>query len=104
MHPLVQDRLDELRRLCQTHKVRRLELFGSATSDDFDPESSDLDFAVQFDPLPPGTRADTYFDLLEGLTELFGRPVDLIMDSAVRNPYFRQQLEETKVPVYASGG
>ncbi len=95
--------MDELQRLCRVHHVRSLELFGSAVGESFDPASSDLDFAVEFDPLPPGKRADTYFDLLEGLTELFGRPVDVVMVSAVRNPYFRRQLDDTKVPVYAAG-
>lgn len=51
MIPLVLERLDDLRELCQRFRVQRLDLFGSATSTDFDPATSDLDFLVEFEPL-----------------------------------------------------
>lgn len=102
MHPIITARLDELRTLCEKHCVKALYAFGSATRDDFDPESSDLDFLVEFEPLPPGRRADAYFGLLEGLGELLGCEIDLIVGSAIRNPYFERSVEETKVPVYAA--
>jgi len=82
--------------------VRRLELFGSATTEPFRPKQSDLDFLVEFQPLPPGTYADNYFDFLEALDRLFGRPVDLVVATAIRNPYFRQSVEQTKTLLYAA--
>ena len=103
MQRLVQERVDDIRRLCEKYRVRRLEIFGSGLEDRFDPEKSDLDFLVEFEELPRGKRADAYFDLMDELQNLFGRPVDLVMASAVRNRYFRQQLEATKVPLYAAG-
>src|SRR5687767_5972004 len=51
----------ELEHLCRTFNVRRLELFGSAASGRDCPDTSDLDFLVEFGPLPPGAYADTYF-------------------------------------------
>lgn len=92
----------ELDRLCRRYHVRSLALFGSAAGDDFDPARSDVDLLVDFEPLPPGTHADAYFGLLESLEDLFGRPVDLVMTRAIRNPYFRQAVESSRHLIYAA--
>jgi hypothetical protein len=93
---------EELAELCRRQRVRRLALFGSAVRDDFDPGRSDLDFLVEFEALPPGTYADAYFGLLEGLERLYGRPVDLVVETAIRNPYFRQSVEQSQTLLYAA--
>jgi predicted nucleotidyltransferase len=95
-------RREELGELCGRFHVRRLEVFGSAARGDFDPARSDLDFLVEFDPVPFGAYADTFFGFKEALEELFGRPVDLIVASAIRNPYFREGVERTKALLYAA--
>ena len=102
MHPLIENNREALRELCRRLRVHRLDLFGSATGTDFDPSSSDLDFLVQFENLAPDQYADAYFGLLEGLQRLFGRPVDLVTESSITNPYFRQSIEQTRVPLYAA--
>ncbi|MFM9996556.1 MAG: nucleotidyltransferase family protein [Phycisphaerales bacterium] len=102
MHPEVAAKLDQLREACRVRGVRSLHLFGSAALGGFDPGRSDLDFLVQFQPLPEGRRADAYFALLDDLERMFGRPVDLVMRSAVRNPFFRASIENTQVPLYAA--
>ena len=56
MTPLVEERIDEIERLCREHDVARLELFGSAASGEFRPGESDLDFLVSFEPRPAGSR------------------------------------------------
>jgi predicted nucleotidyltransferase len=84
------------------HHVTRLSVFGSAIREDFDPARSDVDFLVEFEPLPEGRRADAYFGLLAELERIFKRPIDLVMASAVRNPYFREAVERSKALVYAS--
>ena len=98
----VTEHLPALEALCRRFSVRRLELFGSAATDRFRQADSDLDFLVEFEPLPSGTHADTYFDLLDALEQLFGRQVDLVVDSAITNPYFRQSVEQTKILLYAA--
>lgn len=55
----IEEERDQLAKLCRQHGVRRLALFGSALGEDFDPERSDLDFLVEFQPLPPGEHAST---------------------------------------------
>jgi len=88
--------------LCRRRHVRRLELFGSAaTGQSFGPES-DFDFLVEFEPLVPSGYADAYFGLLEDLVELLGRPVDLVDDTAIKNPYFRQSVDQSRVLLYAA--
>jgi hypothetical protein len=98
----VREHRAELEALCRRHHVLRLDLFGSAATGEDRPGESDLDFLVEFGPVPPGSYADTYFGLLESLEELFGRPVDLVVASAIRNPYFRESVERTRAPVYAA--
>lgn len=102
MNRLIEDNRGELERLCRKYHVRRIDLFGSATTSDFDPASSDLDFLVTFEELPLGAYADTYFGLLEDLQKLFQRHVDLVVESAIQNPYFRQAVDASRTLVYAA--
>jgi uncharacterized protein len=100
--PSIDKHRPELAALCRRYRVLSLSLFGSATRDDFDPEHSDYDFLVEFEALPPGQYADAYFGLLESLGRLMGRPVDLVVASAIKNPYFRQSVEQTRALLYAA--
>jgi len=102
MIALLESKREQIATLCQRYRVRRLEVFGSASSEHFDPQTSDVDFLVDFHPLAPGERADAYFGLLEGLQALLGRPVDLVMSRAIRNPYFRQSVERGREVLYAA--
>jgi len=99
--PEIKQRRAELEALCRRFGVRRLELFGSAATGAFQSGTSDLDFLVEFaPPIGPG-YADRYFGLLEALEALFGRSVDLVVASAIKNPYFRESVEKTKALLYA---
>jgi uncharacterized protein len=102
MHPLIEDHREALRDLCERFGVRRLEIFGSAAAGRFDPDSSDLDFLVDFSPVSPGLLADRYLGLLEALQALFQRPIDLVMIAAIRNPYFLQGIEPSRTVLYAA--
>lgn len=92
----------ELGEVCRRYAVRRLELFGSATRGDFDPVRSDLDFLVEFDSFDAATGFESYFGLKEDLEALFGRPVDLVMPTAVRNPYVRAEIDRDRTLLYAA--
>jgi predicted nucleotidyltransferase len=88
--------------LCRTHSVQRLELFGSATDESFDPTTSDLDFLVTFEPCTPGEHYERYFGLLESLEGLFCRRVDLVEAQAMRNPYFIREVNRSRRLLYAA--
>jgi uncharacterized protein len=98
----VTDKLDRVRTLCRAHRVRRLWVFGSATTDEFDPSHSDLDFLVEFEPHQRRAFDDVYFLLRDDLEALFGRAVDLVELDAVTNPYFRQAVEAHRIELYAA--
>lgn len=98
--PLVANRRRQIRNLCRRHHVKRLDVFGSAVNGDFRPDESDIDFLVQFDDSPEGQRFETRFQLTEELKALFGRSVDLVDDSAIQNPYFREEVDQTREPIY----
>jgi predicted nucleotidyltransferase len=102
MHPLIETHRQQIAALCRRHAVRRLELFGSALREDFDPARSDLDFLVEFERDTDANLFEAYFDLRRELTDLLGRPVDLVMLSAVRNPYVRAGIEARRELVYAA--
>jgi uncharacterized protein len=100
MNPAIQEKIEELQSLCIKHRVERLDLFGSATRDDFDPATSDLDFLVQFEPMPPAEHADRFFGLLEDLEQLFGRRIDLLEPEPIENPYLWQSIERSRKVLY----
>ena len=80
--------------------MRRLDLFGSATTGAFDPATSDLDFVATFADTDGPGYADRFLDFADALEALFGRPVDLVIDRSIRNPRFRQAVDATRQPVY----
>ena len=103
MIELIEHDLDTLAAICRAHHVRRLEIFGSAVDGTFDPETSDLDFLVEFErdhDLGPWLR--DYFDFRAALEELFGRCVDLVMPRAMKNPYFIREVDRTRRLLYAA--
>jgi uncharacterized protein len=102
MNLLVEQHRTQLEALCRRYGVSRLEVFGSARTGLAQSGESDLDFLVEFVPLPPGGYADAYFGLLESLEALYGRPVDLVVASAIRNPFFLQSIEPTRTLLYAA--
>jgi predicted nucleotidyltransferase len=102
MHRIISQNREEIIRICTHRKVRRLAVFGSAAGDRFNPEKSDLDLLVEFEKMQPAEHAEQYFGLAEDLERLFNRPVDLVEPGPIRNPFFRQSLEETQVVLYAA--
>jgi uncharacterized protein len=97
---LLEAKLPELRALCHRFRVRRLDLFGSAATGRFDPSRSDLDFLVEFEPMEPSPYAKACWGLREGLGRLFGRPIDLLTEAALVNPYLRRQIESEKITLF----
>lgn len=84
---------DALSDVCRRFHVRRLDLFGSAaTGRGFDPARSDLDFLVTFDELASKDYLNAYFGLHGALEEMSGRPVDLLTDESIKNPYLRRRI------------
>ena len=102
MHSIIEARRDEIAQLCRRFHVRRMDLFGSAIQANFDPSTSDVDLLVEFEPDRPLKALHQYFGLKEALEALLERPVDLVVASAVKNPYIRRSIEESRETLYAA--
>ena len=102
MLDLIEQHRTELSDLCRKYAVKRLELFGSAVRGDFDPGKSDLDFAVEFTDFTVENAADRFLGLMVDLEDLFCRKIDLVSYPAIRNPFFKQAVDQTRVSLYAA--
>ena len=58
MISLIEEKRKALDDLCRRHRVRRLELFGSAACEEFDSKFGDSDFLVEFHELGDNDHAD----------------------------------------------
>ncbi|MCP4132096.1 MAG: hypothetical protein GY754_14065 [bacterium] len=99
---IITEKKEKIIELCIMNKVRRLELFGSVLNENFDEDSSDLDFLVEFLPQEPIAHADCYFKLLEALQDIFNRNIDLVEIVAIQNPYFLESINQTRSLLYAA--
>lgn len=100
---VVADHLEEIRALCREYGVLRLEVFGSALTSRFDPETSDIDLLVEYPAdYDFGLWLGRYLDLNERLSEVLGRPVDLVMVGAVRKPRFIEAIRDNRRLLYAA--
>lgn len=86
-------------KLCKNHKVKSLYAFGSVLTDRFN-KDSDIDLIVDFSDVETEDYADNYFDLKFSLQDILKRPVDLLEEKAINNPYFRQAVNRQKQLVY----
>ena len=103
IHPILEQHLGAIRALARDYGVVRLEIFGSAVTGAFDPDRSDVDFIVEYPPdYEFGPWLTRYFELRERLAETLGRPVDLVMAGALRNPYFIRSVNESRRVLYAA--
>lgn len=102
MHPLIAAHRAEIEVLCRRFHVKRLEVFGSAARDDFDPERSDADFLVELDKETSESLFSDYMDLKFALEDLLGRSVDLVMPDAITNSYFRAAIQADRTLLFAA--
>ncbi len=102
MHQIVASKREEIAALCRRHGVKALEVFGSAARvSDFREEDSDIDFLVTYREARKPDALGQFFGLRDELSDLLGRPVDLIEPGAVVNPYVRAEVERNREVVFA---
>lgn len=102
MITMLENKRRSIAEICSRHKVKRLDVFGSALNDDFDPKKSDLDLLVEFIQMGSYERVDAYFGLTEDLSSLLGIKIDLVMVDAVKNPYIVRDINSTRQLLYAA--
>lgn len=102
MHPRLTHHLSALVPLCRAYHVERLSLFGSSAREhDFDATKSDADFLVAFNASSPLSPSMQFFGFLDALETLMGRPIDLVEEGAIKNPYLHATIEADRVVVYS---
>jgi len=89
----------EINTLCANHKVKTLYAFGSVLTPNFN-SKSDVDLIVDFKEIDVKDYADNYFNFKFSLQDMLNRPVDLLEEQAIKNPYFKEELNKKKVIVY----
>ena len=89
----------EIAKLCQSHKVKSLYAFGSVLTDLFN-KDSDIDLIVDFSNIAVEDYADNYFDLKFSLQDILKRPIDLLEEKAIKNPYFKQAVSQQRELIY----
>ncbi len=97
-HLVVSD--DRIADFCRRWKITEMSVFGSVVREDFRPDS-DIDVLVSFEAGAGWSLLDVV-TIQEELAALLGRPVDLIEEAALRNPYRRAAILESKQIVYAA--
>jgi uncharacterized protein len=102
MIELIEQHREQIAELCRKYGVKRLELFGSASSGEFDPLSSDLDFFYEFERDDAKGIADRFFGLIEDLERLLGHKVDLVSAKDAKNPYFLEVANRHRTTLYAA--
>ena len=95
----LENHIIDIRKLCENHKVKALYAFGSVITEKFD-DNSDVDLVVDFQSLDILDYADNYYDLKFSLEDILKRPIDLLEDKAIKNPYFRQNLDKQRQLIY----
>ena len=96
---VLESHINDIKKLCSDHKVKELYAFGSVLTNQFNSES-DIDFVVDFVPMDVSIYADNYFDLKFSLQKLFNRSIDLLEEKAIKNPYFRENLNQQRQLIY----
>jgi predicted nucleotidyltransferase len=100
MHLLPTARQAEVAQLCLHMGVRRLEVFGSATREDFDETRSDIDLIVEFNDDPERPILKSFFGLKDALEQVLGRPVDLVSSGAIKNRFVRASIDADRQVLY----
>jgi predicted nucleotidyltransferase len=91
--------VEKLIEVCQAHGTRKVALFGSFVRGDAGPES-DIDVLVEFGR-PTGFLA--LVKLERELSEVMGRPVDLLTEDAI-SPHLRDEILGTQQVIYEAAG
>jgi predicted nucleotidyltransferase len=102
MFAMIDAKRSQIDALCTRFGVKRLELFGSALDDRFDPARSDVDFFVEFHDVGWKGSFKRYMGLKLALEDLLEKPVDLVEPHAVKNPYFLPIATKHRRLLYAA--
>jgi predicted nucleotidyltransferase len=91
--------INDINKLCVAHKVKQLYAFGSVLTEKFS-NNSDIDLIVDFEPIDIVQYADNYYDFKFSLENVLQKPIDLLEEKAIKNPYFREVVDKQRQLIY----
>jgi predicted nucleotidyltransferase len=96
----IKKQLPNVVELLKKHKIKNAYVFGSVLTEKFN-DDSDIDFLVNLqDGLDPVEAGEHLWDLEYELQDLLDRKVDLLTERSLKNPYFINELNRTKLSIY----
>ena len=96
---IIDNHIEDLKKLCIQYNVEKIYLFGSALNSNFN-ANSDLDLLVKFKVIELTDYFDNYINFREKLKILFGCDVDLLEEQTLRNPILIQSINKSKKLIY----
>lgn len=91
--------INDIIQLCKNYRVKYLYAFGSVLRSDFS-DNSDIDFIVDLFSTDPIEYAENYYELKFKLQDLLNRPIDLLEERALKNPYLKENINHSKSVIY----
>ncbi|MCC6274315.1 MAG: nucleotidyltransferase domain-containing protein [Leptospiraceae bacterium] len=99
IHSAIENKLDIIRKILTANHVKKAYLFGSVIMDRFD-ETSDVDVVVSIDEtLNRIEYGRCYWNILFSLEDQLHRNIDLLTYESLKNPYFIEELKNTRVEI-----
>jgi hypothetical protein len=89
--------LPQIKEILRNNHVKRAYLFGSVVTGGFN-ENSDIDILIDIDKsVDLSTYGEAYWNILFELENLMHRNIDLTTEVSIKNPYMKEELNQTKV-------
>ena len=96
----ISNKIRLLKPIFQMHKVEKAYLFGSVTTANFTAQS-DIDLLITFQKnIDPLEKGELWWSLYDSLRLHFNREIDLVTESSLKNPYFIEEVNNTKQLIY----
>jgi uncharacterized protein len=100
MDSVIQNNLPAIVELCNKFGVSRLYAFGSVLRENYSPEKSDVDLLIELENMPALERGENILNFWDEVEKLFNKPVDLLTDQPIKNPFLKQEIDKTKKLIY----
>ena len=101
MNQILTKNLDAIKQMCINYDIDKLYAFGSVCNENFN-VNSDIDILVFFKNISIEKYTENYFELHRSLELTFDREIDLITNNRLKNPFFIEKIEQSKVLLYAA--
>lgn len=96
----IKSKMTEFLSLCKSHNVKSLYAFGSSITDQFDEETSDIDFLIEIDNEDALERGENLINIWDKFEQFFQRKVDLLTSNSIKNPILKKNIDATKILIY----